>query len=303
MNDMTDQEKRERLQSGLDGDWEYVCHVTSETPFENGERGRGGYMTFIVTLPWTGIHAEIRAERLWMTKDPLDELANRKPLRNPIPWEATGAVVFSTNEIFFEYMSGALQVDGSGATRDRFRITQEKHELSLGMGTFSHLRADGEKVSGTVRLRKMRDLKDLQFAPEGTKPGVSTTSTKSDTASEKAQSRTSAAPVTINKAGVVSFGPMSGGKVTGTVTEITLASRDVQALEDTLAAMRISPEDIHDIAKIVKEEQPKTGTLGTRAADWVGQMVVKGITGVWEFGKNVSSAILTEILLRYYGMK
>lgn len=301
MDDMTDQERRERLQSGLDGDWEYICHVTSETPFVDGERGRGGYMTFMVTLPWTGVHATIRAERLWKTKDPGDAIATREPLRNPIPWEAVGAVVFTENGIYFEYM--ASEVDGRGATRDSFRIEQEGRELSLGMGKFSHVRADERKVVGTVRLRKMSDGRDFKFAPEGIRPGGHSTPTKSDTASGEAQSRTSAESAIITNAGVVILGPVSGGAVTGTANNITLASGDLHALEAALTAMQISREDVCDITKIVKEEQPKSGTLGTRAADWVGKMVVKSITGTWEFGKGVSSKILTEMLLRFYGWK
>ena len=118
---MAENERREKLRAGLTGHWEYICSVTSEILFPNGERGRGGRMTIRVSLSWTGVGADIVAERLWATRDPLDQRQERVPLPLPIPWKAEGGAVIKDGKLSFVYLASdesafitgqAINIDG-----------------------------------------------------------------------------------------------------------------------------------------------------------------------------------------------
>jgi hypothetical protein len=161
-----DQQMRETLRRRLDGHWEYVCRVTSSEPFEDNKWGRGGVMTITVSLPWTGVTARIIAERLWATTSPEDAPGDRVPLVHPIQWNAVGAVIFYEDGLSFEYFSG----EGRGVTKDTFKLFEEAGRVHMHPGTFEHQRSDGKHVEGTVRLRKMRDFEDFQWAPKGINP-------------------------------------------------------------------------------------------------------------------------------------
>jgi hypothetical protein len=162
-----EQQKREHLKRLLEGYWEYVCRVTSSTPFEDDKWGRGGIMTINVTLEWAGVTPTIIAERLWVTTNPDDIPGDRIPLVRSKPWNADGSVTYNNDQLVFEYVSG----EGRGMTKDRF-VLRDDNELVVGPGTFKHRRPDGQDVEGTVQLRKMRHIADFEWAPRGINPAT-----------------------------------------------------------------------------------------------------------------------------------
>lgn len=305
---MNDKQRRETLQRELDGHWEYVCQVTSPIPFEDDTWGRGGIMTIGVSLTWIGVSATILGERLWATKS--REIkegipANGAPLAPPIQWNADGGVVFHVDQLSFDYFSG----DGLGVTKDSFGLVEFNGTLYVRQGTFKHQRPDGQRVEGTVRLRKMDDFGDFQWAPMGVKP-LGTVPRRSNTTDmgqippsvRRHVSRDHRIEISLENAGNVIIGNVSGGELVGTV-ELPLASGDLNSLAKIFSKMGVPTEDVEQITKIVESEIPKQGAIGPKAAEWVGGMVAKSLTGAWELGKGISSAALAEIILRFYGVK
>jgi hypothetical protein len=303
---LTDQQRREALRRELDGHWEYVCRVTSAAPFEDNELGRGGVMTISVSLPWTGVTARIIAERLWATTSRVDTPGDSTPLAQPIQWRADGSVIFNEGELTFDYFSG----DGRGVTKDRFQLLQGDGTLYLSLGTFKHQRADGQHVEGTVQLRKMRNYEDFKWAPRGINPAG--TVVQSSDAIDGGQARPNVRhrepqgrKITVNlkNAGAITIGDVSGGEVSGTMMELPFAAGDSNSLAKVFSQIGVPNEDVNQIKKIVESEKPKQGAIGSKAAEWVGSMVTKGLTGAWEVGKEISSTALSEIILRFYGLK
>ena len=303
---MVDRDYLEAIREGLDGLWEYSCRVTSKTPFENDEKGRGGRMLIMVSLPPTGLTVKIDAERLWAREDEQDTRENRTPLPNSLPWIADGTVVYTESKLRFEYF--ATDVSGAGVTKDTIHLIP-KEGLYVGLGEFSHQREDGKVTSGVDQLRKMNEANDFEWAPHGINPGgtlvrLSDHLRRATNGSpvEQTEPQRGGIAVTFSGAGNVVVGDVSG-ELGGSPTQIHIGVKDTKALQTALEALRISPEDIDEIKSIVSDEQPRGKNLGSRAAAWVGSMFSKGLTGAWEVGKDVSADVLSAILLRYYGLK
>lgn len=306
---MVDQDYLARLKEGLEGFWEYICRVMSEVSFENKERGRGGRMLIMMSQPVTDLTVEIEAERLWTTLDREEKPESRNPLPNSVPWKADGGVILKDRKLRFEYFP--TDVPGRGVTKDTIYLVPGGEGLYVGLGEFSHLHEDGKRTTGFVKLRKMENSKDFKWAP----PGISPCGTvfPLESLHDRPASVSPAKPrepqrdrvtVVVTQAGNVVVGDMSGGEQTSTQTQsFSIGVGDTASLKAALTAIRVPPEDVNDIETIVAEEQPVGKNLGERAAGWVGRMLSKGLTGAWEVGKGVSGDVLSEILLRYYGLK
>lgn len=300
-----DQRQREALRRELDGHWEYVCRVTSPAPFDDDEWGRGGIMTISVSLAWTGVTAKIIAERLWATTSQEDNPDERKPLAKPTQWKADGGVIFYEDELSFKYFSG----EGRGVTKDSFKLVELDGTLYLGLGRFEHQRADGRRVEGTVQLRKMRNFRDFQWAPEGVNPAGTVAQRPKATAGSQPPPnvRPRELPrrriaINLENAGHVIIGDVSAGELIGTV-ELPLASGDLNSLAQVFSRMGVPSEDVNQISKIVESEKPKQGRIGSRAAEWVGGVVAKSLTGALNAEKEISPTALSEIIQRFYGLK
>lgn len=300
---MNEREFLERISPALDGFWEYICRVTNGVPFKNGDLGRGGRMLIMLPPSGTVFKFDIAAERLWETTDPETNENNRAPLPNAVPWKGEGTVVYTDNELSFEYFPS--DVAGKGVTKDTIRLIRGRDELFVGIGEFNHLHEDGTQTIGAVQLRKMDNADDFSFAPKGIRPAGSIIELKKGAQRARqgqvGKPRRESLVVTMAGNGVLVIG--SGNAITSGPSRLEIGVGDLGALKGALEALRVSPEDRDDLERILTTEKPKDGTLGKGAADWIGRMVTKGITGVWEVGKDVSSALLSEILLRYYGLK
>lgn len=164
MTDRTD--RLEAIRRWLDGPWEYQCVADPDTLYENDETVRGGFMLMHASAVWTGIAVEIEGQRHYVAKT-VNGGELRTTLRPSVPWRADGGVTILEGKLWFRY---AARDFGRGWTTDSFQISEDEFHLSP--GRFEHVRADGLVVSGTVRLRKMNDLRDFRWAPADVRSSV-----------------------------------------------------------------------------------------------------------------------------------
>lgn len=296
-------EQRERLKRGLDGHWEYICRVTSDTPFERDERGRGGRMTITVTMTWLGMDIDIDAQRLWATTDPDDAPAKRVPVATSIPWKADGGVLIKDGRLSFVYF--AKDFGGRGVTKDMLRISPLDGGIILAPGEFTHLRKDGLQATGVVQLRKMNHALDFQWAPKGIQPLETSVPLPDGTIPIPTPVRKPEPGMilaSIGSTGNLIIGNVGGGAEKPPLKEVRLLPGNLQKLEEALHALEVPSGDVQAIARVVQAERPLAKTLGPRAADWVGGMVSRSLTGTWAVGKYISHDVLSEMLKSYYGI-
>jgi hypothetical protein len=302
---MTDSQRRELLRSKLDGHWEYVCRVTPPASFEDNELGRGGIMVINVSNTWAGLTARIIAERLWATTSREDTPADRTPLPKSIQWEADGGVILDVDRLSFEYFSG----DGRGVTKDKFQLLEESGTLYMSQGTFKHQRADGHRVEGTVQLRKMQHFADLKWAPPGVNPaGTVVQSSETTDANQPpngthGESRGTTTVIDLKNLENVAIGFRSGDGGVGELRNLPLAAGDLASLATALSEIGVPPDNVNQIMQILESEKPAQGAMGSRTAEWVGDMITKSLLGAWKLENGISLVALSELILRFRGLK
>lgn len=150
----------DELLAWLNGRFEYWCHVDGPERFDSGEVGRGGVMRVRARLDWLGLVVTIDAERLWSERD-----GGNVALLSPVPWRGEGGVAVSEGVLQFAYTAG----DHTGGwTTDSFRLVEDGFRFED--GTFEHEGSDGNRIKGTVKLRKMSHRGDLLWAPDEVSP-------------------------------------------------------------------------------------------------------------------------------------
>lgn len=106
----------------------------------------------------------------------------------------------------------------------------------------------------------------------------------------------------------VVYGNMSGVVGAATNSEIhatTITSGDLQGMLDSLAAKGVPKEDLEELVAAVKED-PKpshTDKYGPQVTGWVGKMMKKAAQGTWDIGVAAAGGLLSEVLMRFYGLK
>lgn len=91
------------------------------------------------------------------------------------------------------------------------------------------------------------------------------------------------------------------------ITQITcnIIKNDLGSLEQYLESLHIHNDDIKDLVKAIKEDPVPTDSrsLGHNVSDWIGKMVSKATSGVWQVSTQVAANLLTKALLKYYGLE
>ena len=79
---------------------------------------------------------------------------------------------------------------------------------------------------------------------------------------------------------------------------------DATSLLDYLRKQGVGEEDLRELNDAIAEEPEATptGTFGARVGAWLGGMVDKAATGVWDVGLEVAAKTLPEALKSYYGI-
>jgi len=85
---------------------------------------------------------------------------------------------------------------------------------------------------------------------------------------------------------------------------ITIAQGDKEQLNKQLRTLGIDAADIEEINKIVDIEIPveQSTTLGDSTIDWITKVSGKALKGVGSITKEVTSSLLANILMQYFGI-
>jgi hypothetical protein len=78
---------------------------------------------------------------------------------------------------------------------------------------------------------------------------------------------------------------------------------DVQSLHSYLKSLGIWDDDCHELCDALKAEiRLKSGRMGPRVAGWIGKMVAKAASGLWDVSVRTAPELLTKAIFAYYGL-
>jgi hypothetical protein len=216
-------------------------------------------------------------------------------------WKAEGGVILMDGQLSFEYF--ACDVGGRGVTKDMFRLSPTDGTIRVTPGEFTHHRKDGQQVMGIVLLRKMSDARDFVWAPDNI-PLHETSLTIPAVPSRPAPAA-EPGPIlaSLGRTGNVIIGDMSGAEGKPALQEVRLIAGDLQTLRTALSELEVPGEAVQELESVLRAEPLGAKTLGQGAADWVGRMVSRAITGAWSAGRFISPDVLTGMLKHHLGIK
>lgn len=86
---------------------------------------------------------------------------------------------------------------------------------------------------------------------------------------------------------------------------IDIGVRDSKSFIKHLVAAGIPDEDAKEFAVIIESEEPSSQEepFGDKAKTWLGKNLKKATEGTWNIGTSVATKVLTEAVLKFYGMK
>ena len=87
--------------------------------------------------------------------------------------------------------------------------------------------------------------------------------------------------------------------------QIAVSPHDEKSLVQFLANSGMSEEDAQELARLAASETPDSSTepMGPRVRSWFVENLKKAGSGVWKMGVAVTTDVVKEALLRYYGLK
>lgn len=91
----------------------------------------------------------------------------------------------------------------------------------------------------------------------------------------------------------------------GTQINVSIGERDNKAFIEHLIKSGIPEIDALELADIVSAEHPSSAEepFGTKATKWLLKNLYKATDGTWKIGISVATKVLTEAVLKYYGLK
>lgn len=91
----------------------------------------------------------------------------------------------------------------------------------------------------------------------------------------------------------------------GSQINVSIGEGDNKAFIEYLIKAGIPKGDASELADIVAAEQPSSAEepLGTKAKAWLVKNIRKAADGTWKIGVSVATKVLTEAVLKYYGLK
>jgi hypothetical protein len=86
---------------------------------------------------------------------------------------------------------------------------------------------------------------------------------------------------------------------------LSVCAGDESAFAKSLVGAGVSEADAEELAKIVASEEPesKEEPFGTKAKAWFKDNIGKAVDGTWNVGVAVATKVLTEAVMKYYGLK
>lgn len=91
----------------------------------------------------------------------------------------------------------------------------------------------------------------------------------------------------------------------GSQINVSIGKGDNNAFIEYLVKAGIPTGDASELADIVAAEQPSSTEepLGAKAKIWLVKNIRKAADGTWKIGVSVATKVLTEAVLKYYGLK
>ena len=86
--------------------------------------------------------------------------------------------------------------------------------------------------------------------------------------------------------------------------ETTVRKDDIRSLRAFLERLGVTGDDLDDLEEAIRDDTPPhtPGRFGARVSEWIGTMMGKAASGIWDVAAPTASALLTKALSRYYGM-
>lgn len=91
----------------------------------------------------------------------------------------------------------------------------------------------------------------------------------------------------------------------GSQINVAVSERDNTAFIEYLVQAGIPRGDASELSEIVATEEPSSTEepLGAKAKAWLVKNIQKAADGTWKIGVSVTTKVLTEAVLKYYGLK
>ena len=205
---------------------------------------------------------------------------------------------FAENLIFFDGV-GALEARGSRSyqikwPQEMVLLARESTRLSGGMILVdAHQPVEAHVTAGVLDQVKNRLLDFVLGLQE------------SNVTSEDLDNRTVEAEVVRNIFHITIYGDhnvvASGEQVNQRVK--TVQEGDIDSLLMVLREFNISEDDLSELKNAVSAEPSAPGgSYGPRVRAWLGGMISKAATSIWNVGLETASKVLTDTLKGYYGL-
>lgn len=96
----------------------------------------------------------------------------------------------------------------------------------------------------------------------------------------------------------------TGGSNVTQISTGDIIQNDLNSLLDFLRSLNIGDEDLNELKTALdKDDKPsKEGSFGNNISTWIGKMVSKAASGVWNISTSVAAEILSKSITRYYGI-
>jgi len=100
------------------------------------------------------------------------------------------------------------------------------------------------------------------------------------------------------------LGDVSNSNVTQNL-EMIIEIGNFDSLAEFLRYKELDQEDISELKKAI-EDDPKPqspNNFGAKVSDWMGKMISKAASGVWQIGVSAAGTLLTKAICKYYGFE
>lgn len=86
---------------------------------------------------------------------------------------------------------------------------------------------------------------------------------------------------------------------------VSIGERDVQSLVKYLTSSGLSGDDAIELGELAAKEDPesKAEPMGPKVRLWLGENIRKAANGTWKIGVSVATEVITQALLKFYGLK
>ncbi|MGK2871877.1 MAG: hypothetical protein ACSLFL_06445 [Alphaproteobacteria bacterium] len=91
----------------------------------------------------------------------------------------------------------------------------------------------------------------------------------------------------------------------GATIQVAVAPNDAKSLAQFLASSGMTEEDAQELARLAASEKPDSSAepMGPKVKNWLVENLKKAASGTWKMGIEVTTDVVKEALLKYYGLK